>query len=387
MKVNVLLFIAYTTASALIAPSTLHADQGTPGGPSLASAGLVASDSAVFSKNLPEFAGEPTLLAQAQQDPGQEAPQSEECLKFAANPNADVGDILRAGCQPTLEQMAALMDNPLGNVAMLFTQFDLYKLENPINGREANYGVYTGIAQFPKKLNDDWNLINRVVWTVPSLPLDQDKINDFDNRVGSQQGAFLPPSNVPAPLDLFDGRTTDFGDLYYVGLFAPAKPEDVLAGKLVWGLGFDLAFPTASEDILGTGKYSAGPSALAAYLGPKWKVGGLLQHYWDYAGDDDRDDVNLSNLQYLWYYSINSTTSIGAAPNIIIDWEQDSDNKVTLPLGIGINKTINIGKVPVRFGVEAFYSVVQPDDVVGTKWSYRLYVIPAAPSALFGWMQ
>ena len=242
MKVNVLLFIASTTASTLIAPSTLHADQGT-GGPSLTDAWwAAASDAAVFGDNLPEFSQEPTLLAQAQQEGGEEAPQSEECLKFAADTNADVGDILRAGCQPTLEQMAALMDNPLGNVAMLFTQFDLYKLENPINGREANYGVYTGIAQFPKKLNDNWNLINRVVWTVPSLPLDQDKIDDFDNRVGSQQGAFLPPSNLPAPLDLFDGRTTDFGDLYYVGLFAPAKPKDVLNGKLVWGLGFDLAF-------------------------------------------------------------------------------------------------------------------------------------------------
>ena len=72
--------------------------------------------------------------------------------------------------------MSALMDNPLGNVAMLFTQFDLYRMENPTNGKEKNKGVYTGIFQFPKKLNDDWNLINRVIWTVPSVPLDQDKI-------------------------------------------------------------------------------------------------------------------------------------------------------------------------------------------------------------------
>jgi len=320
---------------------------------------------------------------------GEQAAVSEKCLAFAGDPNADVGDIMRAGCEPTLEQMSALMDNPLGNVAMLFTQFDGYKLENPTNGKEAEQYVYTGIAQFPKKLSDDWNLINRVVWTVPSMPLDQDKINEFGAAVGGGnfQGNYTPPPGMPAPLDLFDGRTTNFGDLYYVGLFAPSVPDDVLNGKLVWGLGFDLAFPTADEDILGSGKYSAGPSVLAAYLGPQWKVGGLLQHYWDYAGDDDRDDVNLTNLQYLYYYTINPTTSIGAAPNILIDWNQDSNNEVTLPVGVGINKTVNFGKVPVRFGIEYFYSAIQPDDVVGSKSSWRVYMIPAAPSALFKWMQ
>jgi hypothetical protein len=43
--------------------------------------------------------------------------------------------------------------------------------------------------------------------------------------------------------------------------------------------------------------------------------------------------------------------------------------------------------VPVRFGIEAYYSAIKPDDVVGTDWSYRFYMIPAAPSALFKWMQ
>lgn len=113
----------------------------------------------------------------------------------------------------------------------------------------------------------------------------------------------------------------------------------------------------------------------------------MVQQYWDFAGDSDRDDVNLTNLQYLYYYSLDDTTSIGAMPNIIANWEQSSDNVWTVPVGLGINKTINIGKVPVRFGIEAHYSVIKPDDVVGQEWDFRFYVIPAAPSALFKWMQ
>jgi len=195
----------------------------------------------------------------------------------------------------------------------------------------------------------------------------------------------VPSGSGGAPIDLFGGRTTAFGDMYYVGLFAPSKGIDVGEGKFLWGAGFDLAFPTATEDIAGSGRYSAGPSGLAVYMGKKWKIGGLVQHYWDYAGDSDRDSVNLTNLQYFVYYSLNDTTSIGVAPNIIANWEQDSDNAFTVPIGIGINKTFQFGKVPVRFGVEYHHSIIRPDGV-GTDWNVRFFVIPAVPSALFKWM-
>jgi len=313
---------------------------------------------------------------------------TEECRAFAADPQADLGAVLKAGCEPTLAQMSALMDNPLGNVAMLFTQYDTYRLKNDENGEEAIQGVYMGIAQFPKKLNENWSLINRIVWTVPSVPLDQDKIDDAGGGdYGNVPPTITPPSDA-APIKLFDGRTTGFGDMYYVGLFTPAEPALKLdnGATVLWGAGFDMGFPTASEDILGTGKWTAGPSALGVYLGPKLKTGALLQHYWDFAGDDDRSDVNMTNLQYLYYWSLNETTSVGAAPNIIINWEENSDNALTLPVGLGINKTVQMGKVPVRFGAEAFYSVIRPDDIPGTEWNFRFYAIPAVPSALFDWM-
>lgn len=313
---------------------------------------------------------------------------TQECRKLRADKNADLGVVIKAGCQPSLAQMSALMDNPLGNVAMLFTQFDFYNLENPATGETGTKSQYMGIAQFPKKLSEKWNLINRIVWTVPSMPLDQDKIDAAGgNTYGTGLDATLPPTDSSIlPINLFDGRTTGFGDMYYNGLFAPSKGTKMGAGTFLWGAGFDLGLDTASEDILGTGKWTAGPSALGVYMGPKWKVGGLVQQFWDYAGDDDRDDVNMMNFQYFIYYSINDTTSIGAAPNVIANWEQDSDNRWTVPIGIGINKTIQVGKVPIRFGVEAHYSVIQPDDVAGAEWDLRFFIIPAIPSALFDWM-
>jgi hypothetical protein len=322
---------------------------------------------------------------------------SERCLALRDDIDADLGEVMRAGCEPTLAQMSALMDNPIGNVAMMFNQVDAYRMEEPDSGIKEDQYNYMMLFQFPKKLNENWNLINRVVFNIPSVPLEQDDIDDFvppssfddDFDYGTGPGnSPTPPLNAPLPVELFDGRTTGFGDTYYVGLFAPNDPIVLDNGaKLLWGLGFDVGLDTASEDILGTGKYSAGPSALGVYMGEKFKGGALVQHYEDFAGDGDRNDVSMTNIQYLYYWSLNETTSIGAGPNILINWEQNSDNRYTVPVGFGINHTFQFGKLPVRIGVEYYRSVVTPDDVVGSDWSVRFYVIPAVPSAMFEWMQ
>ena len=202
---------------------------------------------------LPDL-GEPLQLAAA--DTNGDAgggPQSEQCLAFAKDRDADLGEVLRAGCKPTLAQMSALMDNPLGNVAMLFNQYDSYHLRNDANGKDAIQGNFMGIFQFPKGINEDWNLINRVVYNIPSVPLDQDKIDDLGTGSPGTPPGSINPGPPGALIDLADGRTTGFGDMYYVGLFSRKEPIRLDSGaKVVWGLGFDLGLPTATEDVLGT---------------------------------------------------------------------------------------------------------------------------------------
>jgi len=389
MTVRTRSLIICSLIAGALSVGTVSADQTTLDGKSLASAWESASESTVLHNSQTDLGETPKLMAQASGEQSPSAavePTVGECLGFAQDVNADLGEVLRAGCQPTLGQMKKLMDNPVGNVAMFLNQFDYIEMENPTADRTSVQAVYTGILQFPKSISEDWNLINRVVFTAPSLPFDQDKI---DTGYGSSQGTVLPPPDSgPLPIDLFAGRTTDFGDMYYVGFFSPKKGIKHAGGATsVWGVGLDLAVPTAQEDILGTGKYSGGPSALYAYLGPKWVLAGLLQHYKSFAGDDDRADVNLTSIQYFHYYALNPTTSIGAGPTITANWEQDSDNRWTVPIGMGINKTINIGKVPVRFGAEIHYSAIRPDDIVGSNWTFRFSMIPAVPAALFKWMQ
>ena len=100
--------------------------------------------------DLPDL-GEPLQQAEADTDTATgDGPQSEQCLAFAEDEDADLGDVLNAGCKPTLGQMSALMDNPLGNVAMWFNQFDSYRLKNDANGKEAIQNNSWASSSFPR---------------------------------------------------------------------------------------------------------------------------------------------------------------------------------------------------------------------------------------------
>ena len=316
---------------------------------------------------------------------------TKECLAFRADINANIGDIMRAGCEPTLGQMSKLMDNPIGNVAMWINQVDVFDLTNDdvSKSRDETQVNYMGIIQVPTSITEDYSIIHRVVYSVPSFPLSQKKIDAANFGSPSQPpgggGPSLPPSSgPPLPVDQFSGRTTGFGDMYYVGLVSPKNPPKIGDGTTVLGFGISQSFPSATDDVLGTGKWSAGPAIIAGYLGPKVKIATLIQNYFSYAGDSDRDTVRLSNIQYFYYYSLSDVMSVGAGPNIIVNWEAKKGDKLTLPIGMGINRTFQFGKIPVRLGVEAFYNTVRADSL-GSNWDVRFMVIPAVPAALFKW--
>jgi len=70
------------------------------------------------------------------------------------------------------------------------------------------------------------------------------------------------------------------------------------------------------------------------------------------------------------------------SPNISINWTAEGD-KVTLPVGMGIGRMFEIGKLPVRIQLEVDYSVIHPNDKIGSRWDFRLYFSPVIPTFLF----
>jgi hypothetical protein len=141
---------------------------------------------------------------------------------------------------------------------------------------------------------------------------------------------------------------------------------------LVWGVGPVFQIPTATNHLLGTGKWSAGPGAvLFLNAKPLHMTGGLLAfNIWSFAGDDDRADVNAMTLQPFLNLNLEKGWYLTSSPLMTADWEADNDNRWTVPIGGGFGRIFKIGDQPVNANLAAYYNVVKPDDT-GADWQLR----------------
>lgn len=69
-----------------------------------------------------------------------------------------------------------------------------------------------------------------------------------------------------------------------------------------WGLGPVMLFPTASDDALGSDKWAMGPAIGFAARRPGLLWGAVNQNLFSFAGNDHREDVDVSILQPIVSY-------------------------------------------------------------------------------------
>jgi hypothetical protein len=172
------------------------------------------------------------------------------------------------------------------------------------------------------------------------------------------------------------GYETGFGDIQLLTLAGPDQGTG-----LIWGAGATFVFPTAAKDVLGRGTYQAGPAAMLFYMGKPWVGGVLAQHWNSFAGDADRAETSRTDIQYVIRRSVPGAMSVGMGPTITVDWKADSDDALTLPVGLGVTRTARWGSTPVKLRAEAHYSVIRPDSY-GTVWNFRLQITPVIPSPI-----
>lgn len=210
------------------------------------------------------------------------------------------------------------------------------------------------------------------LWFQPGLPIPFGKDKVFIARPVFP--LVTSPVLDPTEPDGVDGNKTGFGDIQLLTLVGPNRKSG-----WVWGAGATFKFPTASDDVLGAGKYQAGPAAMIFHIKKPLTLGVLFQHWWSYAGDDTRPNTSQTDIKYVAWYSLPNAWSIGFGPTITIDWKADGDNKLTLPIGLGVTKTVRFGKMPVKLRFEVDYSVFRPD-AYGTEWKFLFRIAPVIPS-------
>lgn len=191
----------------------------------------------------------------------------------------------------------------------------------------------------------EWNLINRTILPLIHLP-------DLTGGI----------AELPEGED--SGSEFGLGDINHTVFLSPAK-----SSQIIWGVGPSVNFNTASDNSLGSGKWSAGPSAVALTMPKPWVLGLLVRQLWSFAGDDDRRDVSQLLIQPFINYNLPNGWYLSSSPVITSNWEAPSGGKWTLPLGGGFGKIFRIGKQPMNASVQSFYNVEHPD--IAPDWTLR----------------
>ena len=71
------------------------------------------------------------------------------------------------------------------------------------------------------------------------------------------------------------------------------------------------------------------------------------------------------------------------SPNITYDRKADGGDAWTVPIGLGVTKTMKFGKLPVKFQLEGQAMVIHPDDF-GPRWNLRFAITPVLPALIKG---
>ena len=132
--------------------------------------------------------------------------------------------ITRARCGAQNENdLAKASQNPVANLTSLPLQFNYYSA----GGLESRTALLLNVQPvLPLPLDKKWLLISRTV----------------------------PYTNMPLP----DGtRTTGIGDIQEQMYFTPRE-----SGIFVWGVGPILSIPTSTNDLMRTGQWALGPTAV-----------------------------------------------------------------------------------------------------------------------------
>jgi hypothetical protein len=191
----------------------------------------------------------------------------------------------------------------------------------------------------------DWNIINRTIAPVIYLP---------DVTAG------LPE----LPEGVNRGSTLGLGDINHSVYFSPAD-----SGPIIWGIGPSLTIPTATDENIGSEKWSAGPAAVVLAQPGPWVIGSLVRQLWSFAGDGERQDVSQLLIQPFCQLQHGGRLVSGVRADHHGELGGGQRRHLDVPLGGGFGRICKIGNQAINAQIQGFYNVEHPQ--FGPEWIMR----------------
>lgn len=255
---------------------------------------------------------------------------------------------------PSADEMAKKLANPNTPLATMNLKFQYREYEGSLanaNDQSSTTVMFQPSMPFPLSNGD-------MVFFRPAIPLVIDQ-PVFSNGKGEFEGE---TALGDISFDLAYGRTTKTGWAFAGGMVA--------------------SLPTATEDGVGTDKYSLGPEFLVAKLGKRYVLGAYPNHLWDVGGSGDTT-VNVTTAQLFGTWLPGGGWSIGTSP--ILSYDHESEQS-TIPVNLSVGKTLIFNGRPWKLGVEFNYYTEKADSF-GPDWMMGFTIGPVVENALASWFK
>ena len=268
--------------------------------------------------------------------------------------------------EQSADDLAKQLANPNATLGLIFTQFDYTRYSGDIPDAGQNGVVFNLQPSMPIPLGPGVNLFVR-----PLIPVYLSQ--PVAGTDGFSQKAGI--GNISADVAL--GKTWPSGFMGMIGVFA--------------------GFKTASIEALKSPYTTLGPEVILGYT-PKWGfVGVMVNHGFGVGGSDvsaqdfsiQQDAFVTSTAgvprkssvtagQYFYVVGVGNGWQVSGTPTFAYNHNGEDGNRLTFPVGTGVIKVTNFGKLPVKLALQYWYYVASPDNF-GPQHLVRLQIAPVVP--------
>lgn len=254
-----------------------------------------------------------------------------------AEPKAQTSSPAPAASPTDTTALAKEQQNPISSMTTIPWQFNF----NSGGGLEDRTFFLLNVQPvMPFRVSSRWNMIVRTI---------------------------VPVLSAPGPET---SRFTGLGDIQEQIYLTPSR-----GGKVIWGAGPVLSMPTATTAAGETGSWAAGPTFVALTMPGPWVVGAVVNNVWTFSDSGSTTKVNQFLLQPFVNYNFGKGWAISTVPVITANWDAESGQQWTVPIGAGISRTTVFSGRPMTLAIHYYRNVVRPDSAAADQVRFMLVML------------
>ncbi len=281
-------------------------------------------------------------------------------LPFQTTENLSLGAVTESSAESAeADKLAKQLANPIASlISVPFQANEDFGYGPSHNGYKFTLNIQPVI---PISISKDWNLILRTIFPIVS----QHDLFYIEN---------LPKNSPLQPQNRSQDGLSDTTQSFF---FSPKKPGPF---GLIWGLGPAFLYPTGTQDFLGTGTFSIGPTLVVLKQTGPWTAGALMNQLWSVVIEEHRSSLSQMFLQPFVAYTTKTHTTFTLSTESTANWNNTpGDAKWTVPLIFQISQILKIGKQPISLQIGGKYYADSPR--YGPDWGVRFALTLLYPTA------